>query len=170
LTRREALSKPKSTVAKFNNEIVRIWEQDLSNNPDYGAASLALIYDEAGVVYAAGRTELPTEGGGIINNSYIASLTEGGSLNWKKYPENSNSGTGLIVSSGGDVMLLNTNCFIVNVLDPLDGADGGRIRMFDICDPYNTDAIGSDFDIDFNGDIVLAGSLGGSFYLAVKPM
>jgi len=170
ITRKEATKEPKATVIKFNNELQRIWEAELSNNPDYGAASLALIHDNSGLVYVAGRTELPGEGGAIINNSFVAAISDGGSLNWKKYPENSNSGTGLIVSTGGDVLLLNINCFIVNVLDPVNGADGGRIRMFDVCDPKTTDALGSDFDIDFNGDIVLAGSLGGSFYLAVKPI
>jgi hypothetical protein len=169
LTRREKLSEPSATVAKFNNQYQRIWELELANNPDYGAAALAIIYDGSGKVYVAGRTELPAEGG-LMNNSFVASVSAAGSLNWKKYPENSNSGTAMLQNSGGEIVILNINCFIVNVLDPERGADGGRIRMFDVCDPANTDAIASDFDLTVDNDFIMAGSLGGSFYLAVKPL
>jgi len=168
LTRKEALAEPKATVAKFNSSFQRLWELELSNNPAYGAAALSIITDGSEGVYVSGRTELPKEGGELINNSFIASVTKSGSLNWKKYPENSNSGTGILMNSAGEVVVLNTNCFIINLIDPSDGADGGRLRMFDVCDPNTTDAFGFDFDVDFNSDFVLAGSLGGSFYLAVK--
>jgi hypothetical protein len=167
ITRKELTSEPKATVAKFNNLFQRIWEVDLANNPAYGAAALTVIHTRSGEVYVAGRTELPAKDG-LMNNSFIASVSDAGSLNWKKYPESSNSGTGLLINSAGEVVLLNVNCFIVNLLDNERGDDAGRIRMFDVCDPYNTDAIASDFDIDSNNDFVLAGSLGGSFYLAVK--
>lgn len=169
LTRKEKSSEPRAAVAKFNNLYQRIWEQELANNPDYGAAALAIIHNGSGEVYVAGKTELPSEGG-VRNNSFIASITDAGSLNWKKYPENSNSGTALLLNSGGEIVMLNMNCFIVNVLDPARGDDGGRIRMFDVCDPYNTDAIASDFDLTVDNDFVLAGSHGGSFYIAVKSM
>lgn len=170
LTRKEALAEPKATVAKFNSSFQRLWELELSNNPAYGAAALSVANDGSGGVYVAGRTELPKEGGDLINNSFIASVTKSGSLSWKKYPENSNSGKGILMNSAGEVVLLNTNCFIINLIDPSNGADGGRLRMFDVCDPNTTDAFGSDFDIDFNNDFILAGSLGGSFYLAVKAV
>jgi hypothetical protein len=170
LTRKEAFAEPKATVAKFNSSLEKLWETELSNNPTYGAAALAIINDGSGGVYVAGRTELPKEGGELINNSFIASVSGSGSLYWKKYPENSNSGTGILINTAGELVLLNSNCYIVNLLDPSDGADGGRIRMFDVCDPYTTDAFGFDFDTDFNSDLILAGSLGGSFYLAVKAM
>jgi outer membrane protein assembly factor BamB len=169
LTRKEALAEPRATVAKFNNSLQLLWEQELANNPTYGAAALAIIHGGSGKVFVAGRTELPAEGG-IMNNSFVASITDAGSLKWKKYPENSNTGTGLLLNSAGELTLLNINCFIVNLLDPVEGEDGGRIRMFDVCDPYNTDALASDFDVDFNNDLILAGSIGGSFYLAVKPL
>ena len=170
ITAREANSESKASVIKFNSSYQRLWELELSNNPAYGAASMAIITDGSENIYVAGRTELPKEGGALINNSFISSITISGSLNWKKYPENSNTGTGILMTSAGEVALLNKNCFITNLLDPSDGADGGRIRMFDVCDPYNTDALASDFDVDFNNDFVLAGSLGGNFYLAIKPM
>ena len=169
LTRKEKSSEPRAAVAKFNNLYQRIWEQELANNPDYGAAALAIIHNGSGEVYVAGKTELPSDGG-VRNNSFIASITDAGSLNWKKYPENSNSGTALLLNSGGEIVMLNMNCFIVNVLDPARGDGGGRIRMFDVCDPYNTDAIASDFDLTVDNDFVLAGSRGGSFYIAVKSM
>ena len=170
LTRKEAHAEPKATVAKFNSSFQRIWELELSNNPAYGAASMAIRYDESGKLYVAGRTELPKEGGDLINNSFIASISLTGSLNWKKYPENSNAGISIIKNSAGELVLLNKNCFIANLLDPNNGADGGRIRIFNVCDPYNTDAIASDFDIDFNNDFIVAGSVGANFYIAVKAM
>jgi hypothetical protein len=169
LTRREINSKQKATIAKFNNEFQLIWEVELANNPAYGAAATAVRHDGAGKVYAAGRTEVPTDGG-ALNNSFIVSLTDGGSVNWKKYPESSNTGASVLINAADEVLLLNKNCFIVNILDRDNGADGGRVRMFDICDPYNTNATGSDFDMTYNGDIILAGSNSGSFYLAVKSL
>lgn len=170
LTRKAALAEPRATVAKFNNNLQLLWEQELANNPAYGAAALAVIHDGAGKVYIAGRTELPTEGGGIINNSFAACITDAGSLNWKKYPENSNSGTAMLLNSGGEIVILNVNCFIVNVLDSEKGDDAGRIRIYKECDPYNTNAIASDFDITVDNDFVMAGSLGGKFYLAEKTL
>jgi len=169
LTRKEAFSKSVASVAKFNNQYQRIWELELANNPDYGAAALTVLHDGSGVVYVAGRTQLPSESGGM-NNSFLASVSDAGSLNWKKYPENSNSGTALLLNSGGEVMMLNINCFIVSKLDAEKGDDAGRIRMFDVCDPYNTDAMASDFDITSDNYLVVAGTLGGGFYLAVRAV
>ncbi len=170
LTRKEEFSEPKATVAKFNSDLQLIWDVELSNNPEYGAAALAVIHDGSGMVYVAGRTELPKEGGGMMNNSFVASITDAGTLNWKKYPESSNSGTALLLNTAGELVVLNANCFFVNKLESVSGTDAGRIRMFDECDPNTTDAFASDFDIDFNNDLVVAGSLGGSFYLAVKAV
>ena len=167
VTRKELLSEPSASVAKFNKQYQLIWEEALANNPSYGAAALAIMHDGSGDLYVAGRTELPSEGG-ILNNSFIASISDAGSLNWKKYPENSNSGTAILLNDGGEVVLLNTNCFIVNVLDPSRGDDGGRMRMYDVCDPYNTDALASDFVLTSANEYILAGSLGGRFYLAVR--
>ena len=167
LTRKELLSEPSATVAKFNKQFQLIWEEALANNPSYGAAALAIIHDGSGDLYVAGRTELPSESG-IMNNSFIASVSDAGSLNWKKYPENSNSGTAILLNEGGELVLLNINCFIVNVLDPTRGDDGGRLRMYDVCDPYNTDALASDFVLTAANEYIMAGSLGGKFYLAVR--
>jgi hypothetical protein len=167
LTHKEKLSEPAAAVAKFNSQYQLIWEEDLANNPAYGASATAIVHDGSGVVYVAGRTELPSENG-LINNSFAVSISDAGSLSWKKYPESSNTGSAILLNSGGEVVLLNKNCFIVNILDPSSGDDGGRLRMFDECDPNSTDALAFDFDLTTDNEYVMAGSLGGNFYLAVR--
>ena len=64
--------------------------------------------------------------------------------------------------------MLNKNCFIINILNPEDGTDAGRIRTLSLCSSESTDAMGSDLDINYDKYIVIAGSRGGSFYLAMK--
>jgi hypothetical protein len=167
LTRKTTGSKSKASVAKFNNLFQKLWETELYNNPDFGAASLAIELDGSGNVYVAGKTELSvTEG--VLNNSFLASLTDAGSIRWKKYLENSNEGSALIFDDVKNLMMLNKNCFIVNILNPDDGTDAGRIRMFSICVSNSTDALGSDLGINYDKNILVAGSLGGNFYLALK--
>jgi hypothetical protein len=167
LTRKATGVKSKASVAKYNNLFQKLWETKLSNNPDFGASSLAITHDGSGNVYVAGKTELPVEGG-VLNNSFVASLTSTGSLRWKRYLENSNSGSSLIFDVNDNLMMLNMNCFIVDILTPVDGSDAGRIRMLGICDSKNTDAIGTDIDINFDKNILMAGSRGDNFFLALK--
>ena len=64
--------------------------------------------------------------------------------------------------------MLNKNCFIVNIANPSDGSDAGRIQMLGVCNSDNTDVFGFDFGINFDKNILVAGSMGGSFYLALK--
>lgn len=170
LTRREAGAEPRASVAKLNNSFQRIWETELANNPAFGAAALAIINDGGGTLFIGGRTELPQDGGGTINNSFVASVSVSGALNWKKYPEIVNSAAALLITSAGELTVLNSNCYFLNKLDNASGSDGGRTRMFDECDPKTTDAFAFDFDEDIYGDLVVAGSLNGSFYLAVKSL
>ena len=170
LTRRESNSEPMATVAKFNSSFQRIWETELVNNPAFGAATLTILSDNEGTYFAGGRTQLPKDGGGTINNSFVAAINEAGTLIWKKYPEISNSASALLLEPAGDLVVLNHNCFFINRLDRSTGTDGGRIRMFEECDPNTTDAFASDSDFDIYGDLVIAGSLNGSFYLAVKSL
>jgi len=167
LTRKVAATKSKASVAEYNNLFQKLWETDLYNNPDFGAASLAIKLDGSGNVYVAGNTELSTKDG-TLNNSFLASLTNTGSLRWKKYLENSNAGAALIFDNVENLMMLNKNCFIISIVNPNDGADAGMIRMFSLCDSHNTDAIGSDLDINYDKNILVAGSRGDSFYLALK--
>jgi hypothetical protein len=170
LTRHEADAEPKATVARFNSSFQKIWETELANNPAFGASTLAIMDDQEGTLFVGGSTELPKEGGGKITNSFVASLTESGSLNWKKYPEISNSAAALLINSAGELVVLNTNCFFINKLDISTGTDGGRIRMFDACDPNTSDAFALDFDTDIYGDLVVAGEFNGKFYLAIKSL
>lgn len=170
LTRKTTGTKPKACVAKYNDQFQKLWESELFNNPAFAAASMAIELDGSGNVYVAGKTELSAEGG-TLNNSFLVKLTNSGSLGWlipKKYLENSNEGSALIFDDMGDLMMLNKNCFIINIVNPSDGEDAGSIRMFRLCDSYNTDALGADFDITYGKNILVAGSLGGSFYLALK--
>lgn len=167
LTRKKAASKSKASVAKFNYLFQKLWETELYNNPSFGAASTAIILDESDNVYVAGRTELAVEEG-ALNNSFIASLSNTGSVFWKKYLENSNTGVALTFDDNDNVLMLNTNCYIINMLSLADGVDAGRIRMFSLCDSYNTDALGADVEINYDENILVAGKRGDSFYLGLK--
>ena len=64
--------------------------------------------------------------------------------------------------------MLNMNCFILNIINPDDGSDAGRIKVLDVCDSNDSDALGMDLDQNFDGNMLLAGSKGGSFYMALK--
>ena len=167
LTRKAAGSKSKASVAKYNDQFAKLWETDLYNNPSFGASSLSIKLDAVGNVYVGGRTEVSTKDG-TLNNSFLAALTLSGSVKWKTYLENSNSGCSIIFNDSGNIMMLNRNCFVINVLNPADGTDAGTRRMFSVCASSNTDAFGSDFDLTFEKNILLAGKLGGSFYVALK--
>jgi hypothetical protein len=168
LTRKDPASQTKASVAKFNNLFQKLWETELYNNPSFGAASLSIALDGSGNIFLSGRTELSTSDG-KLDNSFIASLTGSGMIRWKKYLENSNSGTALIFSGDETLLMLNRNCFILNMVNPLDESEAsGRMRMFDSCDPYNTDAFGNDIILNSDENILVAGSRGGSFYLALK--
>ena len=167
LTRKAAGAKPKASVAKFNNQFQKLWETELYNNPGFGSASLAIKLDRSGNVYVAGKTELSGTGG-VLNNSFMVSLTNTGSISWKRYLENSNSGASFVFDDMENLMILNKNCFIINILNHEDGSDAGIIHAFSLCDSFNTDALGADLDLDYAKNILVAGSYGGSFYLALK--
>jgi hypothetical protein len=169
LTRKSGSSASTAGAAKFNDQYQKLWETDLYNNPDFGSASRAILLDAEENVYVAGNTELATSDG-KVNNSYVVSLTNNGSVrnNWKKYLENSNEGTALLFDNAGDLMMLNKNCFIINILNPSDGSDDGKIRMFSVCISEDTDALGADFCFDYDNNILIAGSLRGNFFLAQK--
>jgi hypothetical protein len=166
-TRKSASGKPKAGVAGFNNLLQKLWETELYNNPDFGAASLDIELDNSGNVYVSGKTELSVSSG-TANNSFIASLTGNGGVRWKKYLEYANTGSSLRLDDSGQPLVLNMNCFIISILNSDDGSSAGIIRTYNVCDSNNTDAFGLCIDLDRDGNILMAGSKGNGFYLAVK--
>jgi len=169
LIRRKNAGKTQASIAKYTQDLNKLWETELFNNPDFAAESLGIITSSDGTVFISGNTELSVEDG-VLNNSFLASLSSSGSVNWKKYIEKSNVGIALIFDESGLLLMLNQNCFVVSMANPDDGSEAGRLRMFDVCDPYNTDAVGADFDLTHEGNLLIAGSLGGSYYLALKSL
>lgn len=170
VTRWNTTAEPKITkasVAKFSNEFQLLWETDLYNNPNFGAASLAVELDGSGNVYVSGNTEVAAKDG-LLNNSFLVSLSGSGSVLWKKYLENFNVGTSLLFNDSEELLMMNGNCFIINILSPDDGSDAGRVKMFGQCDSKNTDAWGADLAINYEKNFLVAGTRGESFYLALK--
>ena len=166
LTRQNEGANTRATVAKFNSDLQKLWETELYNNPAFAAATYGISVDGAGNVYVTGKTEVSRESG-KLDNSFLTSLNSAGSVRWKKYTENANTGTDVEVNDNV-ILMLNRNCFIVNMANPDDGTDAGVVRLFDVCDSYDTDAVGSDLDLNGNGDLLFAGKKGDNFYLALK--
>jgi len=169
ITRKSAIAgaKPRAGIAKFNNLAQKLWETELYNNPDFGAASLDIEIDNYYNIYVSGKAELPVSSG-TANNSFIASLSGSGLVRWKKYLEYANSGSSVKLDDSGQPVVLNKNCFIINILNPDDGSSAAIIRTYSVCDSNNTDAFGLCIDLDRDGNILMAGSKGNGFYLAVK--
>jgi hypothetical protein len=159
--------KSRASVAKYNEQFQKLWETELYNNPNFGAAAETIISDESDNIYLAGKTELMTQKG-TLNNSFVSSLTSAGEVRWKQYREGSNEGRAMVFNSIGELIMLNMNCFILDLLNPDDGIDAGTIRTYSECNSTNTDAIGSSIDLNFDGNILISGSKGGYFYLALK--
>jgi hypothetical protein len=168
LTRKNAGSKSKATVAKFTSQLQRIWETELYNNPNFGASTLGITLDNSGNVYVSGKTELPVVDKNPVDNSFTVSLTGSGTIRWKKYLESTNVGSSVILDGDGRVLMLNHNCFIINGLNPLDGSATGIIRPFNVCESKNTDTFGWDLDINYDQNLIFAGSNGGGFYIGTK--
>jgi len=167
VTRKTSSAMPKASVAMYNDLFQKIWETDLYNNPDFGASSLSVFLDNMKNVYVAGRTGVSTEGG-IVDNSFVASLTGSGTINWKMYLERSNSGTALAFNDSKNLMTLNKNCLIIRINNTDNGGDEGIIRPFSECVSEDTDALAMDFSINYDKNYLFAGSKGGIFYLALK--
>ncbi|HLN56020.1 MAG TPA: WD40 repeat domain-containing protein [Bacteroidales bacterium] len=170
LTRRSGSSKSKATLAKYSSDFNKIWETELFNNPDFSSASLA-VKTRDGKVFVAGRTEIPGSAGTLMN-SFVVCVDENGKLSgsWgeKKYPEFWNAGDDIEFDHSGKLLMLNRNCMILNVIDAANGTDVGLLRTFSVCVSETTDAFGNDADINYDGNILLTGSLGGNFYMAIK--
>lgn len=167
LTRKNEASATRASVAKYNSDLNKLWETELYNNVNFGASGRGLLADNNNNILVTGKTEVSKESG-ILEETYLASLSVNGNINWKKYLENSNCGASLLSDEAGILYLLNKNCFFINMLNSDDGTDSGRIRIFDACDPYTTDAFGMGFATDYDGRILVAGSRGGNYYMALK--
>lgn len=168
LTRKEQAGKSKASVARFNSNLQKIWETNLFNNPEFGKSGTAISIDRMGDIYVAGKTEISSDDG-VYYNSFLTSLTGTGTIRWSKYLEKSNAGSAVTLSNNNELLMLNRNCFIINLLDTSTGADAGRIRTFELCDSYNTDALSTGIAINYDSNYLLSGTRGGSYYLALKP-
>ncbi len=167
VTKKSGNQKPKAVIMKYNSDLQKLWETELYNNPDFSAACLDAAADGSGNVFVSGRTEasgMPR----TLSNSFLASVNRNGIVSWKKYIENSNSGSSVILNEDGEAYMLNRNCFIISKADYTNGSVTGTIRMFSQCDSYTTDAFGNYISIAKCGNLIAAGSLGGNFYLALK--
>jgi hypothetical protein len=167
LTRKTSLGNPKASVAKYNNLFQKIWEKELYNNPDFSAASLSVLTDASGNIYVAGDTEVSGKDG-LLANSFLYSLDGSGSPRWKKYLEYYNSGSAMVFDNSNNLLMLNKNCYIINRTVPSNGDDAGTIKSFSLCVSQSTNAFGRDIAVNYDSNILLAGSLGGNFYLALK--
>jgi hypothetical protein len=163
--------KSRASVVKYNVDFNQLWETDIYNNIAFSSSANGAITDAAGNIYVCGMTEVSGTSG-TQENSYTASLSAAGNLNWKEYIEGSNSGNKMLINDSDILMTLEKNCFIIaltsNYKDKNNVALDGLFRWFSACDPYNTDAFGSDFNFDRSGNIIAGGSLSGNFYLAIK--
>ena len=171
VTRKISGAKLRASVLKYDKNLNMLWLTDLYNNSSFASSAAAATIDNAGFIYICGATEVSSSSGSV-ENSYTAALRPTGALKWKKYLEDSNAGTSLLIDGSGIINSLGRNCFLIDrikwdmVKDTV--MTEGPVRWFNTCDPYNTDAFGSSFDIDSEGNIIAAGTLGGKFYIAVK--
>jgi hypothetical protein len=166
LTRSFAGAKMKAEVSKYNSDFQKLWEKELFNNPAYSAASLGIMIDDENNPLVVGRTELPVSGG-TENNTFVARYFFQGDSIQKQYLEYANSGSSVMSDGAGQFMVLNTNCLIINIMDQ-NIKVSGIIRMYSSCDSKTTDALGYSMALRKDGNIIIAGSKGNGYYLAVK--
>ncbi len=166
LTKKLATNNSKASVARLTDEGAIIWETELINNKDYVAGSLT-IEEDGGSLYIGGRTEY-TGNAGEVSNSFVASLSTGGMLNWKVYTENSNLGTDLDFDSSMNLLMLNQNCLILSGISLPDGGSKQQIRVLDVCDSYDTKIFGRSLSLTYEDAFLIAGSKGGKFYYVLK--
>ncbi|HVN56868.1 MAG TPA: hypothetical protein VMT63_01100 [Bacteroidales bacterium] len=166
ITRNSTTGKLKSSVALFNSTMDRIWERELSNNPQFGAASLAIAVDDNNNPVISGRTEMQVSTG-TTDNAFVARYFHKGDSVQKTYLEYINSASAISRNSSGEFMVLNSGCLVVNIMDERMKVSG-FVRTFSSCDSKTTDVFGYTMDVMNDGNIVMAGSKGTGYYLAVK--
>jgi hypothetical protein len=168
LTKKVTGSQSKAIVSKWSGNLQKYWEKELYNNPDFGAASFGIDSDIGGIIYVSGHTELPSDETAVFN-SFLVCLDNSGTIKWKKYLESSNTGVDAVIDKSKNLLLLNRNCFLIDMVNSVDGNNFNKIRTIDACDSKTTDSFASDIEIDTENNILLSGSRGGNFYIAVKP-
>lgn len=167
MTRRWGDDNPTAGAAKFSAELHKIWESELYNNPNYGAASMDIEYDD-GMLYMTGRTETLRKEE-VVNNSFVVALNPSSGVDiWKSYRENSNTGVDVTMVPDLGLLVLNKNCFVASLADPVDGTDLGKIRMFNGCDSYSTTEIGASVKVYYDQSLLIGGARGGSIFVALK--
>jgi hypothetical protein len=164
-TRKTTGSKTKACVAKYNQDMQKLWETELYTNPEFGSASIDICRDNSGMIFVCGKTELEGDNK-KINNSFIVSLNSSGTIMWKKYMEVANCGVAAKINNSGNLVILNRNCFVVDIRNTADGSDGGVFHVLSGCDPEKTDAFASDMIVDYSNDLIVTGSRGENFYVA----
>ncbi len=167
VTRLTTGDKPKAAVSEYNPLLQKVWEKELYNNPNFGAASLGIRLDNTGNIYVSGKTELEISTG-VQYNTFVALVGPSGIITWKNYLEYANEGSSVIIDDSGQPVILNRNCMIINSINKEDGSVSEIIRTYRECDSQNTDAFGYYMDFDYEGNLVIAGSKGGRFYLVLK--
>jgi len=143
-----------------------VWEREIYNNPSFGSASLAITLDGSGNPVITGRTGMQVSGG-TETNAFIARYFRTNDSLTKNYLEYSNAGTSVVPAGTGQFYSLNMKCLIINIIDT-DMEISGIIRTFSSCDSKTTDIFGYSMDISSDGNLILGGSAGGSYYLAIK--
>jgi len=166
ITKNTGVINSKASVARITSEGAIIWETELYNNKDYMAGSLAIEAD-GGNLYVAGSTEY-TGGDSDVSNSFVAALSQSGTVTWKKYLENSNVGSDLDFDSNMNLVLLNQNCLILTNITLPDASSTQQIRVLDVCDSYNTLTLGKALSISNENDYFISGSKDNKFYYALK--
>ncbi len=161
--------KPDAYAIRIGSDLNTIWQRELITNPSYGGASLGLCRAPSDGVYVIGRTEYISENN-LFTNTFISAVSSTGTVRWTSYPESSNEGAAVRLDDNGVIHLLNKNCFIVNRLNDnqTSATDAGSIKVYAVCDSYDTGALADYFTINYDGNLLLAGSQSGSYFIALK--
>jgi hypothetical protein len=170
LTKQGSGGKTKASVAKLSSILIPQWEKEISNNPSFGAASMALVLDGSDNPVITGRTELQASTGTENNTFFVRYMfaIPNDSVN-RKYLEYANFGSSVIKDGSGQFMVLNSRCNIINLLDQ-DIKVTGIIRTYASCDSQATDIYGYSIALDPSGNIIIAGTKGGGYYIALKSL
>jgi hypothetical protein len=156
----------KASVAKFNDQLQKLWERDLYNNPLFGASSLAITLDGSGNPVVAGRTGMQVSTG-VETTTFITKYYHTGDSVSNNYLEYSNAGYAVMASGNNQYYVLNRKCIVINIVDQ-NMEYSGIIRTFSSCDPKNTQNYGNYIDITSDGNLIIAGSSGSNYYLVIK--